>query len=161
MQLVIDHIAAGRAEQQRSDAAGDAVQDERACVERGAAEQGDEADEAGASDGASQLIPGVGRRHLREDAACSGASMADEWSSGASEGGGGSHVADWVGGVARQGARSVGAVQQSDEADEGRLALGRSLVGGSFRGGLPPSTRTEVAPFAAYPGVGPTVLEGR
>jgi hypothetical protein len=26
-----------------------------------AAEQGDEADEAGASDGASQLIPGVGR----------------------------------------------------------------------------------------------------
>jgi hypothetical protein len=31
----------------------------------GAAEQGDEADEAGASDGASQLIPGVVRTELR------------------------------------------------------------------------------------------------
>jgi hypothetical protein len=30
-------------------------------VELGAGEQGDEADEAGASDGASQLIPGVRR----------------------------------------------------------------------------------------------------
>jgi hypothetical protein len=33
----------------------------RVLSEAGAAEQGDEADEAGASDGASQLIPGVRR----------------------------------------------------------------------------------------------------
>jgi hypothetical protein len=43
---------------------------ETACRrKRGAAEQGDEADEAGASDGASQLIPGVRRTIWASEAA--------------------------------------------------------------------------------------------
>ena len=50
-----------------------------------------------------------------------------------------------------------GAVEQGDEADEGRLEAWRSMVGGSFRGSVVIKNQGRKSrPSQLIPGVGPT-----